>query len=184
MLNIHLGNTVVTALAKCIFFWTLLAGANFFSDCFFLSERLRFRSPRIVKERAPASEYVFYMYKPERSEGVFIKFSVYSLLKRIVLFIIYIVRRAKRAVNSLFTFFLRKQFCILLVFKFSAISLVKRVVMFIIYVYMQILCYLSSQESNQLFIYICIIIVLTQRAKRAEYLLCSICIFPKNEERQ
>ena len=71
MLNIHLGDTVVTALAKCIFFynsrkayylgtygvirvlalakvhffWTHLAGANFFSDCFFLSERLRFRSP-------------------------------------------------------------------------------------------------------------------------------------------
>lgn len=71
MLNIHLGDTVVTALAKCIFFynsrkayylgtydviwvlalakvhffWTLLAGANFFSDCFFLSGRLRFRSP-------------------------------------------------------------------------------------------------------------------------------------------
>ena len=51
--------------------------------------------------------------------------------------------------------------------------------MFIIYVYMQILCYLSSQESNQLFIYICIIIVLTQRAKRAEYLLCSIQCIPE-----
>lgn len=88
MLNIHLGDTVVTALAKCIFFynsrkachlgtedvirvsalakvhffWTLLAGANFFSDCFFLSERLRFRSPRIVKERAPASEEYISLY--------------------------------------------------------------------------------------------------------------------------
>ena len=84
MLNIHLGDTVVTALAKCIFFynsrkayrlstygvirvsalakvhffWTLLAGANFFNDCFFLSERLRFRSPRSLKERASASDDV------------------------------------------------------------------------------------------------------------------------------
>ena len=37
--------------------------------------------------------------------------------------------------------------------QFSAISLVKRVVMYYIYLYVQILCYLSSQESNQLFIY-------------------------------
>ena len=48
--------------------------------------------------------------------------------------------------------------------------------MYYIYLYVQILCYLSSQESNYLFIYICIIIILTQRAKRAEYLLCSIYI--------
>lgn len=106
MLNIHLGNTVVTALAKCIFFynsrkayhlgtygvirvsalakvhffWTLLAGANFFSDCFFLSERLRFRSPRIVKKRAPASEYVLILYIVSPSEArVYISSSLCTL---------------------------------------------------------------------------------------------------------
>nr|DAX67455.1 MAG TPA: hypothetical protein [Caudoviricetes sp.] len=60
----------VLALAKVHFFWTLLAGANFFSDCFFLSERLRFRSPRIIKERAPASEEYIYCYiSPRASEA-------------------------------------------------------------------------------------------------------------------
>nr|DAN68810.1 MAG TPA: hypothetical protein [Caudoviricetes sp.] len=83
----------VLALAKVHFFWTFLAGANFFSDCFFLSERLRFRSQRIVKERAPASEeYLLYISPSERSERrAFIKFSVYSLLKRVVLYLLFIL---------------------------------------------------------------------------------------------
>lgn len=131
MLNIHLGDTVVTALAKCIFFynsrkayclgtygvirvsalakvhffWTHLAGANFFSDCFFLSERLRFRSPRIVKERASASDnIILYSMSPRASEasGGRLLSSLLSLFQESsYVFIICIVRRAKRAVNVL-----------------------------------------------------------------------------------
>jgi len=96
MLNIHLGDTVVTALAKCIFFynsrkayclgtygvirvsalakvhffWTLFGRGYFFSDCFFLSERLRFRSQRGMEERAPASDYIlFYIVSPSEARA-------------------------------------------------------------------------------------------------------------------
>nr|DAG00750.1 MAG TPA: hypothetical protein [Myoviridae sp. ctJ2i1] len=61
----------------------------------------------------------------------------------------------------------------LLVFKFSAISLYKRVVC-IIYMYMYRFSVISLLKRVISYLYICIIIVLTQRAKRAEYLLCSI----------
>ena len=145
MLNIHLGDTVVTALAKCIFFLfnsrkayhlstysvirvSALAKvhffghfwqwANFFSDCFFLSERLRFRSPRIIKERALASDDVLIccISPSERSERrAFIKFSVYSLLKRVVLYL-FIIRGERSEPYIFFVYFL-----------------LKKVIMFIIY---------------------------------------------------
>jgi len=117
MLNIHLGDTVVTALAKCIFFynsrkayhlstygvirvlalakvhffWTLLAGANFFSDCFFLSERLRFRSPRIVKERASASNDVLILYIVSPSEArAYICILCVLSSKRVVVYLVFV----------------------------------------------------------------------------------------------
>ena len=94
----------VLALAKVHFFWTLFAGANFFSDCFFYRNDYVSDRRYILYKRASASDYIcFICISPsERSERrAFIKFSVYSLLKRVVLFIVYIVRRAKRAVYVL-----------------------------------------------------------------------------------
>nr|DAV32745.1 MAG TPA: hypothetical protein [Caudoviricetes sp.] len=118
MLNIHLGDTVVTALAKCIFFYNsrkayrlstygvirVLAlakvhffghfwqWANFFSDCFFYrNDYVSDRQELLRSERQRATVYYFIYSKPERSEGVYIKFSVYSLLKRVVLYLFSIV---------------------------------------------------------------------------------------------
>ena len=96
----------VLALAKVHFFWTLLAGANFFSDCFFYrNDYVSDRQELLRSERQRATVYYFIYSKPEseRSERrAFIKFSVYSLLKRVVLYLLFISkRRAKRAVYVL-----------------------------------------------------------------------------------
>jgi len=70
----------VLALAKVLFFGHIWQWANFFSDCFFLSGRLRFRSPRIVKERASASDDVLILYTVSPSEArAYISSSLLSL---------------------------------------------------------------------------------------------------------
>lgn len=81
----------VSALAKVHFLGHFWQGLIFFSDCFFLSERLRFRSPESLKERAPASDDVLILYIVSPSEA-----------------------RAYIS-SSLCTLFLREQFCIYLV---------------------------------------------------------------------
>ena len=118
MLNIHLGNTVVTALAKCIFFYnsrkayylgtfgvilvSALAKVHFFGyfwqGLIFLVTAFFYRNDYVSdrqevwrSERQRATVYYFIYSKPERSEGVYIKFSVYSLLKRVVVYLFSIV---------------------------------------------------------------------------------------------
>ena len=59
----------------------------------------------ILYKRAPASDkYIVRCISPRASEasgGRMFKFSVYSLLKRVVVYYYYSIRRAKRAVNVL-----------------------------------------------------------------------------------